>query len=239
MRNELARREREVKKLVQRKDLEIKKRIKDMINGENEGGSPVSGIVIAAKPDKAVNSKNKPVVIKLIPTTMPNYNDKPFTDDDRKFHSWLTTFWPDEAHDLKDLEKNANAYRTELNRFKGRFVRLWKGYRHDPINGQYLVEEVKLRRIRVEILDKYTAAKTKKQKAKLLGDLTDIVSKEFDIAVTIKKHKYNQLRKRIDDLTNNLAKREGEVKELVHHKNEEIKKRVEELIKAEKEKRKK
>ncbi|MBW8016312.1 MAG: hypothetical protein FVQ82_09010 [Planctomycetes bacterium] len=239
MRNDLARRERDVKKLVQRKDLEIKKRIKNLINGENEGGSPVSGIVIAAKPDKAVNSNNKPVVIKLKKTTMPAYKDKPFTDDDKKFHSWLTTFWPDLAQDLKDVEKNAKAYRTKFNHFRNRFVRLWKGYRHDPINGQYLVEEVMLRHIRIEILDKYTAAKTKEQKAKLLGDLTDIVSKEFDIGVTIKKHKYNRLRKRIDNLTNNLAKREGEVKELVQHKNKEIKKRVQELIKAEEAQKKK
>jgi len=234
----VSKREGNLKNLVQRRDAEIKKRIVDLVNSENEGGSSISEAAITVKPHKS-DGNNTPVVIKLRSTKMPVFEGVKFSDDDRKFHSWLTTFWPDEAHDLKDLEKKAKEYQTKLNHFKDRFARHWKTYKHSAIYGQYLVEEVKLRHKKLAVLDKYADAKTKEQKANFLVALTDATSNEFDFFVTSKKSRYGYLRERIDNMRTELAGREKEVKALVDHKDEVLRKRVAELIKQEKDNRKK
>jgi len=220
MSKELAKRHNEFKKLVEHKDAEISKRVEDLVKGSDKSYWTYpknTGVASINNPDLKLKESEG---VKL-------------TEDDHKFYAWLYRFYPNFAQDIKDLENNPEEYYKKFREEKYRNNRLWRGYKINHEYGKTLVEEVKLRIERYDILKKLEAAKSKDQKAKLSNDLTRIVTKEFDIAVKIKKLKYEGLRRKINRKEKELPNRENEVKKLVANKGQEVKKRVEDLIKGE------
>ena len=198
----------------------------------------ICGSAFAEKPaDKAKTPETPPAVKKPLPAKKPSgrhtfgKDSKPFSDE--QFIAYLKGFFPIEAENLKTFEKQPKAYQTKIKALRVSYRRLIKAYRYDPEYGKLLVTEVKLRIKRNGILDKLKAAKTKQDKTKLRAELSNTVSKEFDIAVKVKRFKYEQLRARIKKMEKHLATREEEVKKLVTRKDAEIKLRIEELIKGE------
>ena len=198
----------------------------------------ICGSAFAEKPaDKAKTPETPPAVKKTQPPKRPSgrhtfgKESKPFSDE--QVIAYLKECFPVEAENLKVLEKEPNAYEVKLKSLRSAYRRLIKAYRFDPEYGKVIVTEVKLRIKRNGILDKLKAAKTKQDKTKLRADLSNTVSKEFDIAVKVKRFKYEQLRARIKRMEKHLATREEEVKKLVTRKDDEIKRRIEELIKGE------
>jgi hypothetical protein len=220
MKKGLTNRQEEVKQLVEHKDAEIKKRVDELKKGtektpwtypKNKGVSPVHNTELRLKESKDVK----------------------FTEDDHKFFIWLYEFFPDYAKDIRDLEKSPNEYNKKFREYRHIFRRLWRVYKLNKEYGKRLVEEVKLKAQRLDILKKLETTKDQKQKAKLQNNLTMIVTKEFDIAVKVKKHRYQGLKRKINRKEKELPSREDEVKKLVANKDQEVKKRVDDLIKGE------
>lgn len=220
MKKGLTRRQEEVKQLIEHKDAEVKKRVDELLKGSEN-------IDWRYPKNKGIAPKSNPSI------KLPVLKDIKFTEDDQKFFVWLNKFFPNYAQDIKDQEKKPQEYRGEFNKNKSMFRRLWRGYKFNKQYGKTLVEEVKLRVQRLNILEKLKAAKDQKQKAKFRNDLGKIVSKEFDVAVKVKKQKYEGLKRIIARKEKELAKRENEVKKLVANKAREVKKRVEDLITGE------
>jgi len=220
MTNYLAGREKEINQLVEHKDAEVKKRIESLLKDGK------------VDPNRK-HPKNKGIAPKKnAGIKLPVFKEHKFNEDDQKFYAWLYEFFPNDAQDVKDIEKNPKEFINEFSSNKSTFIRLWKGYKHNHQYGKTLVEEVKLRRERLDVLEALQSAKDKKQKAKLRNDLNKIVPKEFDVAVKVKKHRYEWIKKTIKRMEKDLAKRENEVKKLVAGKNQQVKKRVDDLIKG-------
>lgn len=221
MKDYLTKRESEVKKLIEHKNAEVKKRVEALLK---EG-----------KVDPYwIYPKNKGIAPQKEPSIKPAvFKDVKFTEDDQKFFVWLNEFFPNYAQDIKDLAKNPKEYVEKFNKNKSMFRRLWRGYKYNHRYGKILVDEVKLRVERFGVLTKLQTAKGDEQKAKLRNDLNKIVSEEFEVAVKLKKHRYEGLKRKIKRMERDLAKREEEVKKLVENKTAEVKKRVKDLITGE------
>ena len=221
MTNYLASSEKKIHQLVEHKDAEVKKRVESLLKDGK------------VDPNRK-HPKNKGVASKKnAGIKLPVINEHKFNDDDQKFYVYLYEFFPNQAQDLKDLEKNPKEFINEFSSNKHMFSRLWMGYKHNHQYGKTLVEEVKLRVKRLDILEALQSAKNEKQKVKLRNDLNKIVPKEFDVAVKVKKLRYEGLKKKIKRMEKELARRENEVKKLVKDKGQQVKKRVDDLIKGE------
>jgi len=157
--------------------------------------------------------------------------DIKFDEDDQKFFVWLNKYFPEEVAMVKVLEHKPKEFEVKFRATKSRFRRLWKGYKECNKLGEAYVVEVKLRWERNGVMEKYKAAEDTKNKESLHKELEKVVSKEFDIAMEIKRIRYEGLRARIEKMKNYLVKRDEEIKQLIAHKDAEIKKRIEELLK--------
>ena len=161
---------------------------------------------------------------------LPAFENVVFSVDDKRFFVWLNEFYPEEVLLLMDFEKDAEAFHSNFKHQKSRWRRLYGAYKRCPRYGKALVAERDLRLKRMAVLDKLKNAKTDKKS--LQAELNKIVSKEFDVAVSIKRIMYEVLRKKIKRLEKELNRRELEVKKLIEHKEDEVNKRVEDLIKG-------
>ena len=216
---ELAKRQDEVKQLVEHKDSEVNKRVDQLIKNP--------AIVWTYPKNKGVASINNPNL------KLKDSKDIKFAEDDNKFFVWLYRFFPDYAKDIKDLENNPQEYQKKFKEYRIMFRRLWRGYKFNREYGKTLVQEVELRVERFGVLKKLQAAKSNEQKTKIRDDLIKVVYKEFDVAVKVKKLEYEGLKRRIKWFQRRLVKREDEVKKLVANKSQEVKNRVEDLITGE------
>ncbi|MCF7956792.1 MAG: hypothetical protein K9M75_13395, partial [Phycisphaerae bacterium] len=121
MKNYLAKREGEIKQLIEHKDAEVTKRVDELLKGSDKS-------YWTYPKNKGVASINNPDL------KLKESGSIKLTEDDHKFYAWLYRFFPNFAQDIKDLENNPEEYYKELKKDKYVFNRLWRGYK---INHEY------------------------------------------------------------------------------------------------------
>jgi len=154
-----------------------------------------------------------------------------------EFLQWYKQFYPRNSKKLEELRnKDKKLFEESYKLKEHKFADIMETYKKNPDFGQALMDDLKVSEYQNKTLGKIRAEKDKKKKADYIKQLNNIVSKRFDLAVKIKKFKYEELRKRIKRMEKKLADREKEVEELINRKDKEIENRVKELLEDQKEK---
>ncbi len=150
------------------------------------------------------------------------------------FLEWLGKNYAPAAEKLAKLkEQDPELYIKAFDRAVEKYGYIYRAWTQNPELGRVLKEKLELKQKRDRLLRKIRAAKSGKDKKKLITQLEEVVSSRFDLMVREKQIAYERLRKRLEELKKRVGESQAEVDKLmdVEFKTENVKKRVEELIK--------
>ena len=177
-----------------------------------------------AVPKKQQTQKKKPACDSQPPHQAREKSEKEFIE-------WLNEYYPKDAEKLESLNNKPGLYCNHFKLLRKKYGEIMDIQKRNPEFAKARMEDLKLLQVRDGILLKIQKTRDQKQKDSLTKQLSEVVSKRFDLTVKIKKFRYEELRARIEQLSKVLAEREEEVKKLQERKDVEIKNRVQELIK--------
>ncbi|MBA7701571.1 hypothetical protein ES703_110311 [subsurface metagenome] len=149
------------------------------------------------------------------------------------FLEWLGKIYPPVAEKLANLkEQDPERYIKVFDRVVKKYGYIHRAWMQNPELGRVLKEKLELTEKQDKLLRRIKAAKSEKEKKKLIAQLEEVVSSRFDLIVREKQIAYEQLRKKLEELKKQIEESQAEVDKLmdVEFKKENVKARVEELI---------
>ena len=111
---------------------------------------------------------------------------------------------------------------------KRRYGEIMEAHKKDPKHAKVLTEDLKLKQQRDRLVRRLNSADVD-ERAGLLAELEDTVSKRFDLIIKKKQFRYDALKKKLAKLKKEVEKREAELDELVKSKQAAVIERVNEL----------
>lgn len=149
------------------------------------------------------------------------------------FLEWLEKNYPPVAERLATLkEEDPELYITAFDRAVKKYGYIHRAWMQNPELGRVLKEKLELTEKQYKLLRSIKAAKSEKEKKKLIAQLEEVVSSRFDLIVREKQIAYERLLKKLEELKKQIEESQAEVDKMmdVEFKKEKVKARVEELI---------
>lgn len=171
---------------------------------------------------------------------------KPKVDDAKKkqvdpkqeykeeFLQWYKEFFPKNSKRLEELrKKDKNLFEEHYKLTEKKFGDAMEVYKRNPDYGIVVVEDLFNADRQSKTLRKIRSEKDKRKKQKHIDKLRRIVSTRFDLAVKIKKFKFEELRQSIKRLEKKLASRQNRLEERLKRRDQEIEERTKKLLEDE------
>jgi len=149
------------------------------------------------------------------------------------FLEWLGKNYAPVAEKLAKLkEQDPELYIKAFDRAVEKYGDIYKAWTQNPELGRVLKEKLELKEKRDRLLRRIRAAKSEKDKKKLITQLEEVVNSRFDLMVREKQIAYERLLKKLEELKKRVEESQAEVDRLmdVEFKTENVKARVEELM---------
>ncbi len=146
-----------------------------------------------------------------------------------EFRTWLEKNYPQEFKSVTDA-KSRSDMQAVTRRYMPIFMAEKRG--HSDM-AELLKKDLDLKDQRDALVKEINATDDTTAKAALIKELSTVVSKRFDIVVSKKKVRYNNLKKRITELEKEVEKQEVALDKLESNKDAEVKQRLKELVEPE------
>jgi len=150
-----------------------------------------------------------------------------------EFIEWLRKNAPLEAQELAKLkEKDPDLYTKKYELAWNKYGRIFEEGRRNPELAEVLIEDLKLKKRRDELLNTIKAAKNEKEKQKLVAELEKVVARRFDLIVRRKQTEYERLLRWLKELQERVTESRDEITKWRsdEFKNENVKKRLQYLL---------
>lgn len=164
-----------------------------------------------------------------IPTPPPAAGSGQSSEAVQKKHKelivWLEKNFPQHAEEMKADPAPSDERVTEL---LNRYEPIMRAEKSNPPLAEAMIEDIKNQMRCDEILMDMPYADEKGREV-IIKELSELVSKRFDLIVRKRELQYEQLRSRLERLQKELDKQKAEIDELKTAKEESVKGRVKEL----------
>ncbi len=150
-----------------------------------------------------------------------------------EFLESLEKLFPKEAQELAKLkDTNPDLYAEKYELALRKYGRIIEEGRRNPELAEVLIEDLKLKKRRDELLKKIRAVKSENEKKKLVVELEEVVAGRFDLIVRRKQIAYERLLRWLDELRKRLRESRGEIFKWRDEKfkNENVKQRTQDLL---------
>ncbi len=150
-----------------------------------------------------------------------------------EFLESLEKFDPKEARELAKLkDTNPDLYAEKYELALKKYGRIIEEGRRNPELVEVLIEDLKLKKRRDELVKNIKAAQGEREKKKLIAELEEVVAGRFDLIVRRKQIAYERLLRWLDELQKRLRESRSEISRWRDDKfkNENVKKRTQDLI---------
>jgi len=150
-----------------------------------------------------------------------------------EFLEWLGKAEPREAQELAKLKvTNPDLYAEKYELAWRKYERIYEEGRRNPELAEVLIEDLKLKKSRDELVKNIKAAQSDREKKKLIADLEKVVADRFDLIVRRKQIAYERLLRWLDELQKRLRESRSEISRWRDDKfkNDNVKKRTQDLV---------
>jgi DNA polymerase/3'-5' exonuclease PolX len=150
-----------------------------------------------------------------------------------KFLESLEKLVPKEAQELAKLKgTNPDLYAEKYELALKKYGRIIEEGRRNPELAEVLIEDLKLKKRRDELVKNIKAAQSDREKKKLVAELEEVVADRFDLIVRRKQIAYERLLRWLEELRKRIRESRGEIVRWRDDKlkNENVKKRTQDLI---------
>ncbi|GAF72703.1 unnamed protein product [marine sediment metagenome] len=150
-----------------------------------------------------------------------------------EFLEWLGKAVRKEAEELAKLKEiSPDLYAKKFELIRRKYWRIFEESKRNPELAKVLLDDLELKKRRDELLKNIKAAKSEKEKKKLVAELEEVVAGRFDLIVRIKQIAYERLLKRLEELQKRLKESRGEIFKSRDEKfkNENVKQRMQDLL---------
>jgi len=147
-----------------------------------------------------------------------------------EYLEWLKENYPAEAAELEEVkERNPQLYMHQLMRSVKKYGRIAKAATDNPELAEVMKEDVELKDIRSQLLEKIHTAKDPEKDA-LKKELKDVVAKRFDLIVRRKQIQHKELLEKLERLKKDIVNSEAEVEKWKASKQKKVAERFKELL---------
>ncbi len=150
-----------------------------------------------------------------------------------EFLEWLGKAVPREAQELAKLKEiSPDLYAKKFEFIRRKYWRIFEASRRNPELAEVLLEDLRLKKRRDELLRNIKATTSEKEKKKLVAELQEVVAGRFDLIVRRKQIAYERLLKWLEELRKRLRESRGEISKWRDEKfkNETVKQRMQDLL---------
>ncbi|MCH8120494.1 MAG: hypothetical protein IIC00_12290 [Planctomycetes bacterium] len=150
-----------------------------------------------------------------------------------EFLESLEKLVPKEARELAKLkDTNPDLYAEKYELILRKYGRIIEEGRRNPELAEVLIEDLKLKKRRDELLKKIKAVKSENEKKKLVAELEEVVAGRFDLIVRRKQIAYERLLRWLEGLQKRIRESRGEIVRWRDEKlkNENVKQRTGDLL---------
>jgi len=150
-----------------------------------------------------------------------------------KFLEWLGKAIPREAQELAKLKEiSPDLYAEKFELIRRKYWRIFEASRRNPELADVLLEDLRLKKRRDELVKKIKATQSERDKKKLVAELQEVVAGRFDLIVRRKQIAYERLLKWLEELRKRLRESRGEITRWRDEKfkNDNVKKRTLDLL---------
>jgi len=150
------------------------------------------------------------------------------------FIKWLEENYPEEAERIKDLKQtNLELFRTRAALLRQRYGRAFRAAQDNPELAEILKQDLELTRRRNRLLRQIRAAGPD-ERAELMRELTEVVSRRYDLILERKQIEIQQLLERLARLQAEVNNSRAQLENWKDpdSKNSNVEKRVDELVGA-------
>ncbi len=150
-----------------------------------------------------------------------------------EFLESLEKFDPKEAQELAKLkDTNPDLYAEKYELALKKYGRIIEEGRRNPELAEVLIEDLKLKKRRDELLKNIKAVKSENENKKLVAELEEVVAGRFDLIVRRKQIAYERLLRWLEELRKRIRESRGEIVRWRDDKfkNENVKKRMQDLL---------
>jgi hypothetical protein len=150
-----------------------------------------------------------------------------------EFLEWLEKAVPREAQELAKLKKiSPDLYANKFELVRRKYWRIFEASKRNPELAEVLLEDLRLKKRRDELLRKIKGTRSDKEKKKLVVELEEVVAGRFDLLIRQKQIAYERLLKRLEELRKRLRESRGEISKWRDEKfkNENVKQRTQDLL---------
>jgi hypothetical protein len=151
----------------------------------------------------------------------------------KEFIIFLEKNFPQVAQELVNLKnKEPDLYTKKYELAERKYGRIYGERRRNPELAEILLEDLKLKQSRDEIIVKIKASKSDNEKNKLVAELEEIIASRFDLIVRRKQMEYARLLRWLRELQERITESRGEIKKWMsdEFKDENVKKRTQDLL---------
>lgn len=150
-----------------------------------------------------------------------------------EFLESLEKLVPKESRELAKLkDTNPDLYAKKYELALEKYGRIIEEGRRNPELAKVLIEDLKLKKRRDELLKKIKAVKSENEKKKLVAELEEVVASRFDLIVRRKQIAYERLLRWLEGLQKRIRESRGEIARWRNDKlkNENVKQRTGDLL---------
>ncbi len=146
-----------------------------------------------------------------------------------EFIDWLKENYPEVEKDLSQYSEKPEEYFKRFSAVKKKYEHVMTTQKRNPELAEVMKEEIELTDYRDTLLKEFRRS-DKKKRQQLTEQLTEVVSRRFDLIVRKKQLQFEELRRRLARLQKELETREEELGNLIESKDEATKSRVKSLL---------
>lgn len=119
-----------------------------------------------------------------------------------EFLNWLKEEYPEEARSLDTIRASGDAevYEKKFEIAERKYGHIHRSWRWNPEMGKILKEDLALKELRDEIVERIKGEDKDSKKAELRTNLKRVVARRFDLIVRRKQLAYEELQKRLEEL---------------------------------------
>jgi hypothetical protein len=150
-----------------------------------------------------------------------------------KYLEWLGKVAPEEAQELAKLKEiSPDLYAKKFELVRRKYWRIFVESKRNPELADVLLEDLRLKKRRDELLRNIKAVRSEKEKKKLVAELEEVVAGRFDLLVRRKQLAFEGLLKRLEELRKHIKESRGEINiwRDKKFKNDNVKKRMQDLL---------
>jgi hypothetical protein len=150
-----------------------------------------------------------------------------------KFLEWLGKAVPEEAQELAKLKEiSPDLYAKKFELIRRKYWRIFEESRRNPGLAEVLLEDLRLKKRRDELLRNIKAVRSENENKKLVAELEEVVAGRFDLIVRRKQIAYEWLIKRLEELRKRVRESRGEINiwRDEKFKSDNVKKRTQDLL---------